>query len=154
MKLKFKVGFMLLLGLSMGPVTSFFYYFYYSVLVNKVNMQRIIVILWKKIAIVWLDAQKCKPDCSFTSFWYMWWFTVFEKKSSFTACKCKCAYYHWGVGGKNCLHYLFTILSVLSLQRQTPLAYFKWEHCRFEINWPPLWPQKPHFITSRMYIQM
>lgn len=111
------------------------------------------IALWKKFAIVWWDAQKCKPDCSFTSFWYMRWFTSFEEKSSFYACKCSCLLSEWWVE-KNRLHYLFTIMSLLSLQRQTPSGLL-WVGTLplWNIRQPP-WPQKPHLIISRTCIQM
>lgn len=41
-----------------------------TVVISTSEVRRVIVIPWKKCAILWL-AQKCKPGCSFTSFWYM-----------------------------------------------------------------------------------
>lgn len=88
----------------------------------------------KNVQLCGIDAQKCKPDCSFTSFCEMWWLTALEKKSSSIACKCKCTYYHRGMGGKK-----NTCISCSLL----PL--------RFHFRDKPLWPTLSRSIASLKY---
>ena len=162
-KLNFKVGYVLLLGLlqkwirsrenyvSGATVSSIFY----KLLLSEQSKDELNnCCSLEKSSVVWLDAQKCKPDCSFTSFCYMWWLTALERKSSFRACKCKCAYYHWGKGGKkNCMHYLFLVW--VHFHSDTNPYGLLWEGTLSPWHTShSFWPQKPHLIISRTCLQM
>lgn len=92
--------------------------------INKVKMRRIIVILWKKFAVVWLDAQKCKPDCSFTSFWVCDDSQLLKESPPSEHANVNVPTITEGRVEKKRLHYLFTIMSALSL--------------RYKSSWPTL----------------
>lgn len=63
-------------------------------------MKKLCLFGGKMFAVVWLDAEKCKPDCSFTSFWCAWWFTFVEESSPSENANLSVAFNHTMLDGK------------------------------------------------------
>lgn len=114
-------------------------------------MKKLCLFGGKSFVVVWLDAEKCKPDCSFTSFWCTRWFTFFETKLSPSENANWIVDFNHTMLDEKKKQKRKSVLCCSSCARfhfrhKPPLPYFEPELCHLEIFSQSSWPQKPQLM--------